>query len=112
MDGLNFKIRSNEKDFDYHLPNNERMVLEIENVNGELKISTQNNGLNLMESNDDYLSLYEHDYMPEKHKSSINDILKSKKEKTFKTHKVEDDQEELPQSRTDIINQYINKYSS
>lgn len=115
MDGVGFNIHSNEDDFEYHLSNNESMILEIKNVDGELKVNTKNdytNHLNFEDETYDYLDLYEPDYMPERHKSSISDILKSRKEKTSLVEKTENNNDEISMNRDDIIDKYINKHSS
>ncbi|MEB8122968.1 hypothetical protein NGH46_12615 [Staphylococcus xylosus] len=116
MDGMKFNIRSNNDDFEYHLSNNGKIVLEIENVNGELKISTSNNDtshLNLKNESYDYLDLYEPDYMPERHKSSIGDVLNSRKEKARLVDREKSEQDTSSiMNREDIIDKYINKHSS
>lgn len=115
MSGIEFNIHSNEDNFEYHLSNNESVILEIKNVNGELKVCTKNDDtshLNLMDETYDYLDLYEPDYMPERHKSSISDILKSRREKTSFVDKAEKKDGEVSMDREDIIDKYINKHSS
>lgn len=115
MEGINFNIHSKNENFEYHIANNERITIEIENVNGELKVNaenTENNYLNLANGEYDYLDLYEHDYAPERHKSSIDDILKSRKEKTTSIDTTEARTPNSAVDREDIINQYIRKHSS
>lgn len=115
MSGIKFNIHSKNDDFEYRLSKNEKMVLEIENVNGELKVNTSDDDtrhLNLMDERYDYLDLYEPDYMPERHKSSIGDILKSRKEKTSLADKTKSEQDVSSMNREDIIDKYINKHSS
>lgn len=115
MDGIEFNIHSNKEKFEYHLSNDESMILEIKNVNGELKVSTKSDDtshLNLADEMYDYLDLYEPDYKPERHKSSISDILKSRKERTSFVDKTENNNDEKPTDRDDFIDKYINKHSS
>lgn len=115
MSRMKFNIHSENEEFEYQISENERLILEVENVDGELKVITRNEEsthLNLLNKEYDYLDLYEHDYKSEKHKSSINDILKSKKEQASITDSEDNNKLNSSMNREDIIEQYINKHSS
>lgn len=89
MTGKTIKIQLDDKVIEYKIEENQTLFLEVQNNNNELVISKNEkvDQLPFNSSNDD---LYEQDYIPSNHKSSIYDVLNGSKDNDVEVKQTEE----------------------
>lgn len=89
MTGKTIKIQLDDEVIEYKIEENQTLFLEVQNNNNELVISKNEkvDQLPFNSSNDD---LYEQDYIPSNHKSSIYDVLNGSKDNDVEVKQTEE----------------------
>lgn len=104
MTGKIIKIQLDDEVIEYKIEENQTLFLEVQNNNNELMIS-KNEKVNQLHFNNSDDDLYEQDYIPSNHESSIYDVLNGSKDNDVevkRTEKITSKTEEL--KNNEIIN--------